>query len=846
MSAVNDRTPRPARLEIRLLGRFEVRRDGEPIPDEAWRRRKTKTLLKVLLTDPGRLFTQEQLIDALFGGENIESARENLYGRVSQLRRALEPGLPRGADSIFIVREGQGYRFRAAPSTQVDTIEFTRELDRADNLVETSQWIRASEVFEAAIAWYRGDFLPEDRYEPWAEETAERLGNRHLNALLALAECYAELGRLRQAIPLCQRLLAIEPHREAAARKLMEYQHRAGQRTEALKTYRAAERALREYLDVEPSTDTQALHSAIRDGDIAGSEARDPRRLAVLPLSCFGSDPNDEDFADGMTEELIGCLSKIRDLRVLARTSVMQYKDARRPIPQISRELNVGTLIEGSVRSSGDQVRVAIQLIDGTSGDHLWAENYSRVRDDYLAAQMDVAERVAQSLQIQLLPEEKERVHSLPTQSTEAHLLYMKGCRRLSSMTNEGVEEAISLFEEAIAIDPAFAHAHAMIANALIWLSKTRASLDSTRSRMRESVERALALDPLLPEAHVMDGLYRLTILRDSVQAEEAIRRAIRLNPSYPTAHASLRDVLCLCGRHAEELVAAQEALALSPGLSPDLYCGVGRALIGLVRLEEALGYFEEARAVSPDYPSALTNLALAKERLWKWQEAEELHLRFRETHPTSTGLGYFRYLNARGRIEESLRLARSLPRRQSNEVQIALLEGQALMFARRHREAIGILSRCAETHELGLGLTGWIEINQVRATAHAEIGDYEEAVHCFEAARDEAQSFGSQDTIPIWATGLAWARSRAGDNEAVPRLIRRFLGHSMRSGIPTLLAILYFTQGNLDEGFRWLHTAVDRHAQRPLRFIKVHPWFDASRQDPRFQDVLRRMNLAD
>ena len=833
-------------LEIRLLGRFEVLRNGEPIPEGEWRRRKTKTLLKVLLIDPGRVFTQEQLIDALFEGEALESARENLYGRVSQLRRALEPDLSRGTDSTYVAREGQGYAFLAGPAVCLDTVEFGRELEGAHGLAERSEWVLAAEAFETAIAWYRGDFLPEDRYEPWAEAPARHLRNRHLDALLALAECYAHLGRLRQAIAHCQRLLAIEPHREAAIRKLMEYQSQAGQRSEALETYREAVRVLRDYLDVDPSGETQALYAAIRETSAEPSETLDPRRLAVLPLSSFSSDPDDEHFADGMTEELIGCLSKIRDLRVLARTSVMQYKDARRPISQISRELNVGTLIEGSVRSSGDEVRIAIQLIDGTSGDHLWAENYSRLRTDYLAAQMDVAERVAESLQLQLLPEELERVNALPTQSVEAHLLYIRGNRRCTTMTKEGVEEALSLFEKALAIDPGFAHAHAAIAHALIWQSRTWVSLDSTLRRARESVERALALDPLLPEARAMEGLYYLTYLRDSVKAEEAIRRAIRLNPSYAMAHMCLRDLLLLRGRHGEELVAAQEALALNPGLSPDLYCGVGRALIGLGRFEEAIRFFEEARVVSPDYPSSLANQALAEERLWRWDKAEELHHRLNELHPGLAALGYSRYLLARGRIEEGLTLIRSLQRHPSNQVRIALLEGQALVFARRYREAIDVLARCAAENELGLGVTGWIEINQVRATAHAEVQEYEEAIRYYEAAYDEAQAFGSQDTIAIWEMGIAWAESRSGGDKAIPRAIRRFLGRSDESSIPTLLAILYFSEGSLTEGFKWLNIAVERHAQRPLRFVKVHPWFDPAREDPRFRAVLERMNLVD
>ena len=123
MSVASSEKAGPPRLEIKLLGRFEVLRDGQPIPEEDWGRRKTKTLLKVLLTEPGRVFTQDELIDALFGGENVEKATENIYGRVSQLRRALEPGLQRGVDSTFIVRKGQGYRFDVDSPCRIDTVE---------------------------------------------------------------------------------------------------------------------------------------------------------------------------------------------------------------------------------------------------------------------------------------------------------------------------------------------------------------------------------------------------------------------------------------------------------------------------------------------------------------------------------------------------------------------------------------------------------------------------------------------------------------------------------------------------------------------------------------------------
>ena len=847
MAAPGDKRTKPPRLEIRLLGRFEVLRDGEPIPEEAWGRRKTKTLLKVLLTDPGRVFTQDQLIDALFGGENVDKATENLYGRVSQLRRVLEPDLKRGVDSSFILRKGHGYSFSDDSDVRIDVLDFRGGLGDSLTHAEASEWAAAVDRFEDTLSLYRGEFLPEDRYEDWSEEMRRDLRRQYLDSIMELASCYEHLGRLRQSISCCQRVLALEPHRERAICQLMTYQANAGQRDAALNTYTEGERALREYLDVKPSAELRALRDELAEERQSDSLSLDPRRIAVLPLANFSPDPGDEHFAEGMTEELIGSLSKIRDLRVVARTSVMRYKDTRRPISRITRELNVGTLVEGSVRKVDDAVRVSIQLIDGTSEDHLWAEEYDCSYGDLLSTQRDVAEQVARSLQIQLLPDEQRSVSSLPTQSAEAHLLYMKGLRELARGSDLHFENAISFFQRAIAIDPAFARAHAKTAHAVMLLSRSTMSVDSALPRVRESLDRAFALEPQLPEAHAIQGLFRWAFERNSVDAEAAIRQAMRLNPSYVEAHECMRDLLSECGRYAESLAEAREALALSLGLDPDLYCGVGRALIRVGRFEEAMGLFEEGRAIDPDYPWAVGGLAEALERLWRWDDAEGHRKRLLELHPASPLMnsGYVSHLHSRARIEEGLQLVRSLPRDRSNSVYVGFLEGRSFMYARRHHEAIEALSRVAEQHEFGLAHSGWFWINQVRACAHAEIEEYAEAVEYFETAYDEAQSFGVQWTLPICETGIAVVKARAGNREAIPRLIGRFLGQSVELGIPTLLAVLYFADGGLDEGFKWLSTAVDRHAHWPLQYIKVHPWFDPARNDPRFKAVLRRMNLA-
>jgi len=151
------------------------------------------------------------------------------------------------------------------------------------------------------------------------------------------------------------------------------------------------------------------------------------RRVAVLPFANFSPESGDEYFADGLTEEMIGTLSKIRELNVISRTSVMQYKGKPKPIPEISRELNAGTILEGSVRKSGNRARVSVQMIDATEDRHVWAENYDRDLQDIFAVQSDIAGKVAEALKLQLLSDEKKEIGQAPTSNVEANLHYLRG-----------------------------------------------------------------------------------------------------------------------------------------------------------------------------------------------------------------------------------------------------------------------------------------------------------------------------------------------------------------------------------------------------------------------------------
>jgi TolB-like protein/Flp pilus assembly protein TadD len=292
----------------------------------------------------------------------------------------------------------------------------------------------------------------------------------------------------------------------------------------------------------------------------------DPRRIAVLPLKNLSPDPNDEYFADGMTEELITSLSSVRELTVIARTSVMQYKNAPKRIADIGRELSVGTLIEGSIRKAGNKVRITVQLIDASNEGHLWAKNYDKQLDDVFAIQSEVAEGVAETLKVQLLESERRRIERGSTKNTEAHTLLLQGSFYWNKRTTEGLNKAIELYQRAVRLDPAFALGYAGLAMAY---HVAGANMNEDPAlflpKAHDYAIKALSLDPDMAEAHTVLAGHAEDYERDLVKAEAEFRRAIELNPNYPTAHQWYSHILGWEKRWDEARRELGKALELSP-----------------------------------------------------------------------------------------------------------------------------------------------------------------------------------------------------------------------------------------------------------------------------------------
>jgi len=290
-------------------------------------------------------------------------------------------------------------------------------------------------------------------------------------------------------------------------------------------------------------------------------------RLAVLPLASISPDPKDEYFADGLTEELISVLSKIRGLRVIARTSVGQYKSTSEPISQIGEALGVSSILEGSVRKAASRIRVTMQLINVATQEPIWSESYNREVDDVFAIQTEVAERTAEALRVELFSSDREALQRRPTSNLEAYEFYLRGVHALRTSTDESlsqrVSEAIACFEGAIRTDPEFSLAYSYLANTLVGGVEDLVPPREANLRARELVTKALVLDPLSSDAHTARGNVARWLELDWGLAETEFKKAIGLNPSNSIARYCYGMLLRTLQRYEEAKAELRSAIEL-------------------------------------------------------------------------------------------------------------------------------------------------------------------------------------------------------------------------------------------------------------------------------------------
>ena len=388
------------------------------------------------------------------------------------------------------------------------------------------------------------------------------------------------------------------------------------------------------------------------------------RSLAVLPLRNLSGDPAQEYLADGMTEALIGRLASIHDLRVISHTSVMRFKNPQLSIPEIARTLGVDAVVEGSVIKQGDRIRVTAQLIRGATDQHFWSETYDRDMRDALTLESELAQSIAEKVEVTVTGEEQQRLSSARPVAPEVYESYLKGRFALRQGNRAGVEQGIHDFEDALNKDATFAPAYLGLAGAYTDLGTVFAGAppQETRPKVMNFARKALALDPNLVEAHVALAF----VLEEEwhwAEAEVEYRRALELNPNDAQAHAWFALWLLCQGRTDEAVAEVQRARALDPvGVSGG---AVAWILFQARRYDDSIRELRSALALQPNNAGDLFGLGFpliadnrSPEAVPVLEKAVSL-----SGSPAAIGVLIRAYAHA-GRRSDALRLLAELKRR--------------------------------------------------------------------------------------------------------------------------------------------------------------------------------------
>ncbi len=363
-------------------------------------------------------------------------------------------------------------------------------------------------------------------------------------------------------------------------------------------------------------------HEGLASSAVLASSQRHIQSLAVLPLEDHSANREHEYFADGMTEALITSLAKIKALRVISRTSAMRYRGARKSLPQIARELNVDSVIEGSVLRSGNRIRIAAQLIHASTDEHLWAESYERDFQDILALQSEIARHVAEQVRVVLTPAERATLEHVRKIDPESHELYLNARYFWNKRTEDSVRKALGYFQQAIDKDPTYAQAYAGIADCYNILGYYNAQPpEEAYPKAKAAAIKALQLDDSLAEPHAALGVFKRDFEWDWPGAEEQFQQAMALNPGYVEARHWRSTLLSMLGKQSDALQEKLKALSMDP-LSVVIKTDLARMFYFSRNYDEAIAQYRAALDMDSSFAFAQLWLAQAYEQKGMFEDA--------------------------------------------------------------------------------------------------------------------------------------------------------------------------------------------------------------------------------
>ncbi len=335
----------------------------------------------------------------------------------------------------------------------------------------------------------------------------------------------------------------------------------------------------------------------------ATTEGLSPKSIALLPFDNLSAEKSNAYFSDGIQEEILTRLANIADLKVISRTSTQRFKSAPADLHEIARKLGVMHVVEGSVQKTADQVRVNVQLINAVTDAHLWAETYDRKLTDIFAVESEIATAIAEALQAKLSDAEQRAIAKRPTESPEAHQLYLKATYFSNKRTASDLQTAIEYFEKAIDQDPTYARAYAGLADAWALLTLYGGEgPQKTVPQAKAAARKALQLDDTLPEAHNSLGMMLALYDFDFAQSKKEFQRAIDLNPNYATAHHQFGNLnLAMAGEFERAIAEGNRAVELDP-LSLIINADLGQDYLLARRSDEAIDQLRKTLAMDPRF----------------------------------------------------------------------------------------------------------------------------------------------------------------------------------------------------------------------------------------------------
>jgi TolB-like protein len=427
----------------------------------------------------------------------------------------------------------------------------------------------------------------------------------------------------------------------------------------------------------------------------SAGEAPPKNRLAILPFANISPDPKDEYFADGMTEELISTVSKVRKLQVISRTSVSRYKGGGKSVGEIGRELNVGAVLEGSVRKVGDKVRIAAQLIDVQADQHLWSETYDRGLEDVFGVQSEIASRVAKALEVQLLGTDAQAMKK-GTESTEAYVLYLKGRYFWNKRTLEWYHRAIEQFEKAIEKDAGYALAYSGLADCHLIMGRWGyVPPAAAYPKAKQYALKAIELDEDLAEPHAALGAVLSEYEYKWSEGEREFKRSIELNPSYATAHNWYALCLGHVGRLGEAIEEIEKAHELDP-LSAVICVGGSEEYLFAGLYDMAIEAARRALELDPNFGHGSLGAAYTQKGMYG-EAIAELKEDIKCLGGTGGELGYAYAIS--GRREDAMKVLTDLNAGLEKGEDYEFAIGQVYIGLGEKEEALRWLEKAYEKH---------------------------------------------------------------------------------------------------------------------------------------------------